>query len=143
LFGPLGHELVIALSWRSERCLPPIYVSPLHGLMVLDVVRQSPADLAGLRSRDIITGVNGVQVRSPADLMAAIDSRQGWVTLHILRQGNLMKISLWQRTRDYLGIVPAPEPVGMVGPGNPPFTRFLRILAGRLRDTIVPRSRRH
>ena len=125
LFGPLGHELVIAIAWRSERLRTPIYTPPAHGLMVLDVVYGSPAQQAGVRSRDIIIELNGNMVGSPADLIPGIDYSGPWITMTILRGEQRLKLSTWNRNYDNLGIIrfpiPPVKPQGITHPG-PRFT---------------------
>lgn len=112
LFGPLGHEMVVFIGWQSERRHPPIYVSPPQGVMVLDVVRRSPAEKAGLRSGDIITELNGRAVYGPADLILSYDRLPPWLSLTVLRQGQRLVLSTGMRTYDYLGIIPVPGPDG-------------------------------
>lgn len=110
LFGPLGHEMVIANGWRSERLLPPIYTPPPQGVMVLDVVHKSPAEQAGLRSRDIIIELNGCPVYSPADLVLCIDHSAAWLTMAVLRGERRLVLSSPAGNYDYLGIIPVPDP---------------------------------
>ncbi len=72
LFSPLGHELVINIGRQLEMMDPPVYVPSPRGLMVLDVLPDSPAWKAGMRSGDIIVAVNGVPVRRRDDLSAVM-----------------------------------------------------------------------
>lgn len=72
LFSPLGHEAVINIGQRVELHDPPYYVPSPHGIKVLDVLPGTPAWNAGIRSGDIIVSVNGVPVRSRADLAAIL-----------------------------------------------------------------------
>lgn len=108
LFGPLGHEMVIAVGLRSERLHPPIFVPPARGVMVLDVVHRSPAEKAGLRSGDIITELNGRAVYGPADLNLSPDQLRPWLSMTVLRQGRRLVLSTGMRSYDYLGIIPVP-----------------------------------
>lgn len=72
LFSPLGHEAVINIGRRLELRDPPVYVPRPEGLALLDVVPESPAWNAGLRSGDLVLAINGVPVRSRADLAAML-----------------------------------------------------------------------
>lgn len=62
LFGPLGHELVIALGRRAESEASPLFVPPPRGVMILDVLPGSAAWRAGLRGGDVVLEINGVEV---------------------------------------------------------------------------------
>jgi len=108
LFGPLGHEMVVFIGWQSERRHPPIYVPPPQGVMVLDVIRRSPAERAGLQSGDIITELNGRTVYGPADLVLSYDRQSPWLSMTVLREGRRLVLSTGARTYDYLGIIPVP-----------------------------------
>lgn len=72
LFSPLGHEMVINIGRRTEMQDPPRYVPSSHGLAVLDVVPNTPAWHAGIRSGDVLVALNGVPVRSRSDLAAIL-----------------------------------------------------------------------
>lgn len=49
--------------------------SRANGLPVRSVLRGGPAELAGLRPGDVLTAIDGVQVRSANDLTALLDQR--------------------------------------------------------------------
>jgi len=59
------------------------------GFLVAEVVPRSPADLAGLRNGDVVTGADGAEVRQTKDLLMAISKVQsgGSVRLLINRMG--------------------------------------------------------
>ncbi|MGI6514611.1 MAG: PDZ domain-containing protein [Syntrophomonadales bacterium] len=108
LFGPLGHEMVVAIGRLSEGRHPPIYAAPPQGVMVLDVIHRSPAERAGLHSGDIITELNGRAVYGPADLILAGNHLPPWLSMTVLRQGRRLVLSTAMRAHDYLGIIPVP-----------------------------------
>ncbi|MCL6634851.1 MAG: PDZ domain-containing protein [Peptococcaceae bacterium] len=68
LFAPLGHEAVIYAGRRVEFRGKPLYTPPARGVRVLDVLPESPAWRAGLRSGDVILAVNGVSLTGRAAL---------------------------------------------------------------------------
>jgi membrane-associated protease RseP (regulator of RpoE activity) len=109
LFSPLGHEFIIWLGMREETKRQPIYVKPPRGVMVLDVKTGSLASQAGIRSGDIILGINGDPVNNFYTLQELLS--HGWITveLEILREREkillLLNCSPWQE----LGIIPVPE----------------------------------
>ncbi len=60
-----------------------------HGALTADVTPGSPADKAGLQAGDVITKVNGKEVRDPRHLLLTISSLEPGttVTLDVLRNG--------------------------------------------------------
>ena len=58
-------------------------VEPGHGVTVAAVVRDSPADDAGLRAGDVITAVDGVAIREPGKLRNAVAMRETGSTLAV------------------------------------------------------------
>ena len=66
------------------------------GLMVIGVSRYSPADEAGLRQGDVITGINGHETKSMKDLLSELSKLAvgSGVQLATVRIGNEMEISL-------------------------------------------------
>jgi serine protease Do/serine protease DegQ len=73
-------------------------VSQKRGAMIAEVIYGSPADLAGLKSGDVIVSVNQRQVRSATDVRNKIGGlRRGTrVSLRVLRDG---------QPRDYMAVV--------------------------------------
>ncbi len=111
LFSPLGHETVIHIGRRLEIQGDPIHVPRTGGLAVLDVVPESPAWQAGLRSGDLLVQVNGVPVRSRADLAAMLSDVDPPLQLDCVnRQGRRFRRELPpHNNNDPLGILLVPE----------------------------------
>lgn len=78
LFSPLGHELIIHLGKQTEFRARPKYVSRRDGLGVLDVLPNSPAWRAGLRSGDVILSLNNIPVYWREHLEAALELAGTW-----------------------------------------------------------------
>jgi serine protease Do len=59
------------------------------GVLVTMIVEDSPAEDAGLRGRDVIIGIDGLDVSSPADMINRIKSLapDSWIGLRVLRRG--------------------------------------------------------
>lgn len=111
LFSPLGHELVIYLGRREEFRGKPRFVSQRRGVMVLDVVRGSPADAAGIRSGDIIYSVGWFPVNSRAEFFQALGYTRPAVTLLVAGDaGHHRKISLTLPDTTPFGVITVPEP---------------------------------
>ncbi|MBC7075340.1 MAG: PDZ domain-containing protein [Syntrophomonadaceae bacterium] len=110
LFSPLGHEFIIWLGMQDENRRKPIYVEPLRGLMVLDVIPKSPAERAGIKSRDIILSINGEVVDGPYSLVFQkfTDCGWGYLNLGIIREGNRIGCGLYLDKGEKLGIIPVP-----------------------------------
>lgn len=105
LFAPLGHELLIWLGMREESSRRPLYTPSREGVRILQVKPGSPAARAGLRERDIIVQVNGLQVHHYAQVHELLKSSPRCL-LQIKRAGQPITIRL---AGDDPGIIPVPE----------------------------------
>jgi Do/DeqQ family serine protease len=59
-----------------------------RGVYVLDVEKESEAFQLGLRENDVLLGVNGAYVNSPADVRRAIQSANRFVVFNLVRGDN-------------------------------------------------------
>ncbi|AGL03570.1 PDZ domain-containing protein [Desulfoscipio gibsoniae] len=111
LFSPLGHELVIYIGRKLEIQGEPVHVPHPDGLVVLDVLAESPAWRAGMRSGDLLVAVNGVPVRSRAELEAMLYiGNQSLQVDYINRKGRRCRGELsYSNKQSPLGILPVPE----------------------------------
>lgn len=114
VFAPLGHELVIASGRRGETMAPAIFSEDPRGLVVLDVVPDSPAADAGFRSRDIIVSINGQPIKSPQDLRMAFSAYVPWYYIEAERPsadgaGERFSRSISGQV-ERVGIIPSPAP---------------------------------
>jgi hypothetical protein len=110
LSAPIGHELVIYLGRRAEDRGLPLYVPVPDGVMVLDLLRGSPAARAGLRSGDLIRRVGDQTVRDGAELFQAIDG-PGNGPLDVLSMtGQGRKLRIPPHFGVPLGLITVPEP---------------------------------
>ncbi len=101
-----------------------------RGVRVLDVRPAGPADQAGLREGDLITGVAGVRVRQTEDLadVMAVFPAGSRVAFDVLRDGQAAKIDIVLGQRDTPAdvplplpeTVPLPLPEPMADPGDAP-----------------------
>lgn len=141
LFSPLGHELVIHIGRKLEMAGPPVYVPSPYGLALLDVLPESPAWRAGMRSGDVILAVNGVPVRRRADLAAIMYAVNPPLQVDYLsgrsrrRRRELLSCG---EGGNFLGFLPVPEgtedavvmELSTAGPLGRWFSGFWRRLAG-------------
>ncbi|MGB9792741.1 MAG: PDZ domain-containing protein [Thermacetogeniaceae bacterium] len=110
LFSPLGHEMVIYLGRREEFRERPRFVPPRQGMMVLDVVKESPAEAAGIRSGEIIYSVGGFPVNSRSEFHHALAYARPFVTLCVAGDGGQpRRISLRLPDGVPFGVIPVPE----------------------------------
>jgi hypothetical protein len=72
LFSPVGHELMVHLSRVTEMSGQPVFQTSSRGVVVLDVVRGSPAWQAGMKRGDVIESINCRPILSSDDLSEAI-----------------------------------------------------------------------
>jgi predicted metalloprotease with PDZ domain len=63
-----------------------------HGVLVTQVLEDTPAQKAGIRAGDVILEVSGDNVDSPDELVKALSSKDGSVDLTLLRRGNRREI---------------------------------------------------
>lgn len=79
------------LGVRIESLNPDLasYFGPrdTKGALVLDVTDGSPADKAGIRAGDVITKCDGKVVENAEDLIGAVRSGEGSVSVSLLRHG--------------------------------------------------------
>ena len=76
-------------------------VEDVEGVMILKTVKGSPAAEAGLQTGDVITGIDGISVKSFDDLVAALKDRKvgDAVTVAYKRQGKNKKATVTLATR--------------------------------------------
>ncbi len=110
LFAPLGHELVIYLGRRAEFQGKPRFVPPSRGVMVLDVIKGSPTEKAGLRAGDIILSIEGFDVNSRAELVHALGLVDSCFEMEFVSRAGSARVRVpWEKGTP-LGVIPVPEP---------------------------------
>lgn len=83
------------------------------GALVLEVMKDTPAEKAGLKPGDVIVKVDDRAVASAEDLMSALKGKDGQVTLRVVRKGGTRTFSAVlekasaQREMGWLGDTPA------------------------------------
>jgi len=110
LASPLGHELLVQLDIRREMEGTPRYVPPLHGVMVLDTVIDSPAYKAQLKPGDILLNFHGLSVDHPRQLAVVLSSVPPKFVLEFMRNGRIMQrnVSL-AKEEPLLGVILVPN----------------------------------
>jgi hypothetical protein len=120
LFSPLGHEMVIWLGQRGELNGKPFYVQPERGVMVLDVLNNSPASELGLKTGDIIYHMNGLEVNSKYDFSHALDTSWGVLEVEWIQYQTkkYFRQTIRKPLHDHFGTILAP------GPEDQPMVEF-------------------
>lgn len=72
----------------------PVFYDPLIGVPVFDVTSGSGAEKAGILANDIITGVKGVGIKSPADFNKVLLAVGETVEVKVLRDGKPLTFSV-------------------------------------------------
>jgi hypothetical protein len=85
LFSPVGHEFIIWMGMREEVNKKPIYIKPIRGVKVLNVIKGSPAYRTGIRTDDIVMGINGMPTDDSYFLQVLLSNLQGSVNLEVKR----------------------------------------------------------
>ena len=65
----LTPQLAREINATSTRCTVPV----VNGVLVVDVVPDTPAESAGIRQCDLIRAVNGIPVENPSEVQLAVD----------------------------------------------------------------------
>lgn len=112
LFSPLGHELVIYLGRRSEFKGEPKFSNPDRGIMILDLLENSPLKRAGLNSGDIITCINGSPVNNSYDLQYILQFTGRFFDIEYLedkRKISKRKLVIKENIGETLGLIIVPD----------------------------------
>lgn len=128
IFGTVGHEWVLAISRRFETERKPIYLANSEGLAVLDVIDGSPAAKMGIASGDVLTCINGCQVRTKLDLAGVLAQKPLLLHVSLRGKGGEERHGEYSGSIIYFGIIPVP------GPGDQVFVEIRR--GGLLRKLV-------
>lgn len=107
--------------------IPPVYgrlvqLKPGEGLLVVRVVRESPADRAGILPGDLLMKVGDNMLTSPVQLIHLAQSSEHKAQVTLIREGKTLTLDIQaeQRPRDMrpiLGFAGPESPIVQVGPG--------------------------
>lgn len=110
LVSPLGHELLIKLDNRREMRGKPRFVPPDTGVMILDVLDDSPARSLGLRPGDILLELDGIKVDNGFELARAISFLPPEFAVRFSREGRLVeRKGRFKKGERRLGIILVPD----------------------------------
>ncbi|MGA8942214.1 MAG: PDZ domain-containing protein [Thermoactinomyces sp.] len=111
LFAVMGHETIyLGTKWLEKRA-KPVFVSNPNGLKVLAVIPNSPADVMGLKTGDVIQRFNGRRIRNLAELTEMAD-KATYCKLDVLDEyhdHHITQKALYEDDPAHLGVIPADE----------------------------------
>ncbi len=87
MFGMARGRLGVRIESLSPALGSYFSVPDGKGVLVLEVLKDTPAARAGLRPGDVITRVGTERVNDSSDLVSALRGKEGRVTLHVIRKG--------------------------------------------------------
>jgi len=96
LAGPFANFIIaFVLFWMIGLGGPPV-LSPVVG----DVIKDSPAEKAGLKTNDVITEINGVKITTWEDMAEGISASKGAINFVIERGPYLEKLTITPEMRE-------------------------------------------
>ena len=96
LAGPGANFIIAYILYFLIALGSPAVLSPVVG----QIVKNSPAYVAGLESNDTIRSINGVKINTWKEMSDFIKTSQGTLTLQIKRKGFLKELSLTPQLKE-------------------------------------------
>lgn len=81
IFAPLGHEIMIFVQKFIEYKNQSLYVSSKEGMMVLEVLPNSPAYNMGIKSGDLLMNINNKNIEGEKDILEVINNAPNYIQL--------------------------------------------------------------
>ncbi|RJX29444.1 MAG: PDZ domain-containing protein [Dethiobacter sp.] len=111
LLAPLGHEFLIRKGNKEEFSRPPLFnANNSHGLTIIAVIPDSPAEKAGLQGGDWLMEVNNQRIDSEIDFWNILRVNYYRVLFKIKRSEKEIKlpVQIYPWPVNQLGIIFAP-----------------------------------
>ncbi len=115
LAGPFANFLLAFLIFWMLFTFAGVYVSPP---VVGEVLKNSPAEKAGLQKGDRILEINGKKVKTFEDLVLILRSEHykgGWVVLKIERKGRVFEVKVKPELREAYNIFGKKTKIPLIG----------------------------
>lgn len=112
IFAPVGHEFLIITGKKSEQANKPLFVPPKQGEMILDVIKNSPAEKSGLNSGDIIMSINGQDLDEPGKLQEVLSEYPTFIWMTVMTSEGKIKdveISAFPNGLNNIGAIFVPK----------------------------------
>ena len=117
LMSPARGRLGVRIESLSPELGDYFSVPDGKGVLVLEVMKDTPAARAGLRTGDVITRVDDRPVADSQDLVSALRGKEGRVTLRVVRKGAGRTIEATLERSEMGGLGEGRERIE-VGPGT-------------------------
>lgn len=102
-------RLFISYRHRLRERAKPYYFTPLNdGMMILDVLSDSPAEKIGLKTGEIISTCNGIPVSNKDELYEALMTNRAYCKLEVFdvnKEKRLLQCALFEGDHHGLGIL--------------------------------------
>lgn len=102
-------RLFISYRHRLRERAKPYYFTPLNdGMMILDILSDSPAEKIGLKTGEIIATCNGISVSNKDELYEALMTNRAYCKLEVFdvnREKRLLQCALFEGDHHGLGIL--------------------------------------
>jgi len=123
LAGPFANFLLAFVLYLAIGIAGPKALSPVIG----DIVKESPAALAGLKSNDTIQSINGIKITTWNDMAEHIASSNGVINLQIIREGYMQNITLTPKITETSDMYGDKVQRKMIGIGSAGVTQELNL----------------
>ncbi|WP_342432990.1 PDZ domain-containing protein [Neobacillus sp. FSL H8-0543] len=80
----IGREVISLMQRMKDDSMPFYFSKRNNGLMILGIIPESPADKMGLQVGELVSKINGVQVRDEEVLYEAIQKNRAHCKLEVL-----------------------------------------------------------
>ncbi|OGX68677.1 MAG: hypothetical protein A2189_00595 [Paenibacillus sp. RIFOXYA1_FULL_44_5] len=107
-----AHEALVYWSRKQEMAGSPYFVHDQRGLRILGVIPNTSAANMGLLAGEIIHKVNGVQVRTKAQLHESLQVNPAYCKLEVINldgQSKFVSNPLFSGQHHQLGIILSPD----------------------------------
>jgi len=104
----LGREMLYYSDRAAKTSTSFYFTNKDHGVFILGVIPASPADKMGLQVGEVITKVNGKQVRSESELYEALQTNRAHCKLEVLDTNGevrLLQKAVYEGEHHELGIL--------------------------------------
>ena len=105
LFAPMGMgrgRLGVRVEKLNDDLGQALGAEGDHGVLVVEVLEDTPAQKAGIRAGDVIVRVEGDEVDTPEALVKALAGHDGKVDLTVLRRGSQRNVQAELQSRSEL-----------------------------------------
>ena len=99
------------MEGKQNRNNPPLFVPPEKGEMILDIVKNSPAEKMGLGSGDVIISINGKTLEKPGELQEILSEYPTyiWMTIKTATGKKNVEFNAFPKGTNTIGAILVPR----------------------------------